>query len=168
MTHSIYLLSVTIHILSAMVWIGGMLFLVLVVVPWLRSGAAVDASRFLRETGVRFRNVGWACFGLLLATGTYNLYVRGVRFASFTDDRWLASSYGKVIVLKLTAFAIVLAVSAAHDFYVGPRATDAIARSPASEETTRLRARASKLGRLNAVMGLVLVVLAVLIVRGVP
>jgi putative copper resistance protein D len=112
--------------------------------------------------------VGWTCFALLTVTGTYNLSVRGVRFASFTDEAWLASSHGRVILLKLLSFAVVLCVSAFHDFSIGPRATDALAKSPASEEAQRLRARASVLGRLNAVMGLVLVVLAVIIVRGVP
>ena len=56
--HALYLLSVWIHILAATVWIGGMSFLVLVVVPWLRRGGRVEAAVFLRETGERFRNVG--------------------------------------------------------------------------------------------------------------
>ena len=48
----------SLHILAAIVWIGGMSFLVLVVVPWLRKkGGGTDAGRFLRETGERFRNV---------------------------------------------------------------------------------------------------------------
>ncbi len=66
--HSLYLLSVWVHILAATVWIGGMLFLVLVVVPWLRKGTRSDAAVLLRETGERFRNVGWICFVVLLIT----------------------------------------------------------------------------------------------------
>ncbi len=78
---ALYLLSVWIHILAATVWIGGMLFLVLVVVPWLRKGKRPDAAVFLRETGTRFRNVGWICFALLAVTGTFNLWMRGVRLS---------------------------------------------------------------------------------------
>ena len=77
--HALYLLSVWVHILAATAWVGGMFFLVLVVVPWLRKGEGSNAAVFLRETGERFRSVGWACFGLLLVTGTFNLWVRGVR-----------------------------------------------------------------------------------------
>ena len=87
--HALYLLSVWLHILAATVWIGGMSFLVLVVVPWLRRGGRVEAAAFLRETGERFRNVGWSCFLLLAATGTFNLWVRGVRLSDFGRAEWL-------------------------------------------------------------------------------
>ncbi len=166
--YALYLLSVWVHILAATVWIGGMLFLVLVVVPWLRRGERSNAALFLRETGERFRNVGWACFVLLLVTGTFNLWVRGVRLADFGRVEWLRSPFGKTVLAKLTAFALVLMVSAVHDFYVGPRATRAIAADPHSPEALRERRRASALGRVNVLLALVLVGAGVMLVRGVP
>ena len=114
--HALYLLSVWLHILAATVWIRGMSFLVLVVVPWLRRGGRVEAAVFLRETGERFRNVGWSCFLLLAATGTFNLWVRGVRLSDFGRAEWLTSPFGKTVLLKLGVFALVLTVSAVHDF----------------------------------------------------
>ena len=99
--HALYLLSVWLHILAATVWIGGMSFLVLVVVPWLRRGGRVEAAVFLRETGERFRNVGWSCFLLLAATGTFNLWVRGVRLSDFGRAEWLTSPFSKTVLLKL-------------------------------------------------------------------
>ena len=83
---ALYLLSVWIHILAAMAWIGGMFFLVLVVVPWLRAGNRANAGAFLRETGQRFRSVGWSCFAILTVTGTFNLYARGVRLGDVQCD----------------------------------------------------------------------------------
>lgn len=163
---ALYLFSVWLHILAATTWIGGMLFLVLVVVPWLRRGDRAAAGAFLRETGARFRNVGWACFGILLVTGTFNLWVRGVRFSDFTRVEWLSSPFGAVVTLKLGVFAMVLIVSAVHDLVVGPRATLAIDRDARSAETARLRRRASLLGRGNVALALVLVALAVILVRG--
>lgn len=166
--HALYYSSVVLHVLAAITWIGGMFFLMLVVVPWLRGRDRASAALFLRETGTRFRTVGWACFAILLVTGTFNLWVRGVRLSSFTDPVWLGSSFGRVIVLKLAVFAVVIAISAVHDFLYGPRATRAIEADPRSAESERFRKLASRLGRVNAVLALVLVLLAVAIVRGSP
>jgi putative copper resistance protein D len=166
--HGLYVVSVWLHILAATVWVGGMLFLVLVVVPWLRSGGRVDAAVFLRETGMRFRNVGWACFAVLLVTGMFALWTRGVRPEHLIEPAWLASSFGKLVLVKLGLFAAVLAVSAVHDFRVGPRATEAIARDAGSTAAARLRREASLLGRLNVLLALALVATGVVIVRGWP
>lgn len=164
----LYVVSVWLHILAATLWIGGMGFLVLVVVPWLRAGGRKVAGLLLRETGPRFRTVGWACFGVLVVTGTFNLWVRGVRLGSFVDPVWLGSSFGRAVLAKLFVFLVVLVVSAHHDFVVGPRATLAIEADPASPETARLRTMAQRAGRFNALMALVLVGIAVTLVRGVP
>jgi putative copper resistance protein D len=167
--HAFYLLAVWLHILAAITWIGGMFFLVLVVVPWLRSGGGgVDAAKFLRETGRRFRNISWVCFAIVFTTGTFALWMRGVRFGSFVSPDWLASSFGKIFLLKLTLFATVIAVSLVHDMVVGPRATTAIAADPRSAATANLRRRASHLARFNVLLALVLVALGDLIVRGWP
>lgn len=166
--HTIYILSVCLHILAAMIWMGGMLFLVLVVVPWLRSGGRAQAGTFLHETGKRFRLVGWLCFAILTITGSFNLWVRGVRLADFISAEWISSAYGQIISLKLALFVMVLIVSFVHDFYIGPAATRAMASGPGSAESLKLRRRASLLGRLNVLFSLVIVALAVMIVRGVP
>jgi len=166
--HALYLISVWLHILAATVWIGGMAFVVLVVVPWLRRGGRADAARFLRETGERFRNVGWTCFAIVVLTGSYNLWFRGVVWSDLTTASWLLSPFGKTVVFKLATFGLVLLISAVHDFVVGPRATLAIAEDPASRETQVLRRSASILGRVNVALALLLVAAGVMIVRGPP
>ena len=164
----VYLISVWLHILAATVWLGGMAFLVLVVVPWLRRGGGGNASAFLRETGEGFRSVGWTCFAILVLTGSFNLWMRGVRLGDFTRTEWLSSSFGQAVVLKLCGFFTILLVSAVHDFVVGPKAVAAIAADPTSPEARAVRRRASLLGRVNLVLALVVVAIGVVIVRGVP
>lgn len=167
--HAFYLLAVWLHILAAVTWIGGMFFLVLVVVPWLRGGGGgVDAARFLRETGTRFRNISWVCFAIVVATGSYALWMRGVRFSSFADPDWLASSFGRLVLLKLSVFTTVLVVSIVHDLVIGPRATEAIAADPRSDAAAAMRRRASLLARANVLLALLLVAIGDLLVRGWP
>lgn len=164
----IYELSVWLHIIAAAVWVGGMLFLVMVVVPWLRSRARREAAVMLRETGRRFRNIGWACFVVFLVTGAVNLWMRGVPLASFWQIDWLASEFGRIVVLKIGLFSLIVAVSIAHDFVIGPRASDAIEKDPQSESARVLRRRASLLGRLNVLLALIAVFVGVVLVRGAP
>jgi putative copper resistance protein D len=166
--HAFYEAVVVLHLIAAMTWLGGMFFLVLVVVPWLRKGDRATAARLLQETGTRFRSVGWACFVTLLATGVMLLDFRGVDLSHFGEAWWRAGPFGSAVLWKLAVFGAILAVSAWHDFSVGPRATRAIQADPKSAEAERLRVLASRLGRLNVALGLVILSLAVILVRGWP
>lgn len=164
----LYLFSVWLHILAATLWIGGMLFLATVVVPWLRRGDRARAAAMLRDTGQRFSRIAWVCFALIFVTGLFNLAMRGVGVRQLFDPQWWMSPVGLPIVLKLVCFAAVLGLSVFHDFSLGPRATAAIERDPTSAAAERLRRSASWMGRINALLGLVLIALGVVIVRGWP
>lgn len=163
---TLYVLSVWLHIVAAAVWIGGMAFLILVVVPWLRAGRERMAGALLRETGGRFLPIAWIIFAILLATGTFNLYVRGVRPANLIDPVWLATPFGTAVALKLVLFAAIVVVSGVHDFATGRRASEAMEADPGSPRALSLRRRASLLGRLNALLALAIVLVAVMLVRG--
>ena len=102
---------------------------------------------------------------MLLATGLLNLHFRGwLRWAGVLDDPgfWRTQG-GQALGWKLAAVAMMLAVSVAHDFLVGPRAGRA---EPGSAEALRLRRRAAVLARLNALLGVVTVAVAVRLARG--
>lgn len=163
---ALWLASVWLHIVAATVWVGGMLFLTLVVVPWLHGPGRATGIALLRDTGRRFRNIAWICFGVILVTGAFNLAMRGVRFASLLDGGWRASPFGQAVELKLGLFALVLALSALHDFVLGPRAARRLETDPGSPKALAMRRRASWMGRLNLLLGLVLILLGVMIVRG--
>lgn len=163
----LYLLSVWLHILAAVTWLGGMLFLVLVVVPVTRGPQYREvAGELFHWLGVRFRWVGWICFGLLLATGTVNLIYRGVTWASLVDARFWNGPFGHTLGIKLFLVAIILAASAYHDFYIGPQATAAWQAAPASPRAQHLRLQARWMGRINLLLALLVVALAVILVRG--
>lgn len=168
MTHSLYVLSVWLHVLSAMLWLGGMLFLVVVVIPILRGGDRRQAAEMMHRAGLKFRTIGWICFALFVATGTYQLAYRGVGLSDFWDPAFLSSPFGSAIAWKLGLFALVLALSVWHDFFLGPRATRIGRQDPTSAEALALRKQASWLGRVNALLALAIVALAVILVRGWP
>lgn len=165
---ALYFLSVWLHILCAIAWIGGMVFLTLIVVPWMRTQDRALGARFLQETGSRFSRLAWIAFSILFATGCFNLVHRGVHLRDFVDPEWLSSSFGRTVIAKLAVFALAVTLSAIHDFAHGPRALAEIRKDPTSAAAEAARRRASMLGRLNAVLALVLLSLGVAIVRGWP
>lgn len=165
---TLYILSVWIHVLAAAAWIGTLVFIAAVLVPVLRrQGDDRQRARLLGAAGPGLRTLGWACFGLLFLTGLVNLIGRGFDLADPSDVGWRLwqGPFGTALTWKLLAFAVVLALSALHDFRWGPRAA---AAEPGSPEALRLRRIASWVGRANLLLALVIVFFAVLLVRGWP
>jgi copper resistance protein D len=165
----VYLAAVWCHVLAAMVWIGGMAFLTLVIVPALRD---VDLGsrrvELLHHTGVRFRTVAWVALGILVGTGSAILLLRGVGWAALASGAFWTTGFGRVLAVKLLLVAAILASSVAHDFVLGPRATRQLRADPSSPEALRLRRTATLLGRGNLLLALAVVALAVMLLRGLP
>ncbi len=150
-----------------MTWLGGMLFLTLVLVPVVRRSEYQRLSGGLFHwVGVRFRWVGWICYGLLVLSGTINLIYRGVTWDAVTSLAFWTGPWGRTLGIKLLLVAVILLASAYHDFVIGPRSTAVSRANPGSPESQRLRRQASWAGRFNLVMGLIVVLLAVMLVRG--
>ncbi len=164
-----YQLSVWLHILAAAVWLGGMVFLALVLVPVVRRPEYREhASRLVHLTGLRFRTVGWVCVSVLVVTGFVNLWYRGIGWAALSNAGFWSSPFGNLLGGKLLVVAAILALSVVHDFRIGPRATAAGRADPDSAAARALRRRASWMGRLNLLLALAAVALGVLLVRGGP
>ena len=166
--NTLYTVSVWLHILAASLWIGGMGFLVLVIVPILRrpGSDARQLAVLVHELGMRFRTVGWGAFITLILTGTLSMYVRQLSWADLVTGAAWENPVMRALTVKLVLVAVVLVLSAYHDFVTGPRATAAWKQAADAPETLRLRRQASRMGRLNALLALAIVGLAVLIVRG--
>lgn len=164
-----YLLSVWLHILAASVWIGGMVFVALVVVPVIRRPEMREAAaKLIHFTGIRFRWVGWACFALLFLTGVFNVLYRGIGWAELFSAAFWSGPFARLLSLKLLVFALILLASALHDFVVGPRAVALWREQPGSPEAARLRRQATRFGRLNLLLALLVLALGVMLARGTP
>jgi len=167
--HVGYVLSVWLHIVAACLWVGGMLFLVLVLVPALKTLPDRQlAVQLVRDTGRRFRLVGWVTLGVLVVTGLTNLWARGIQWDILrTPDFW-QGTFGSVLAFKVGTVLLILAMSAVHDFSLGPRASAALRANPESPDALRLRRLATWFGRVNLLLALVVVACGVMLVRGRP
>ena len=72
-----YYVLVTIHVLAALLWLGGMLFLGVVGAPVLRAiEPPALRQRLFNELGRRFRTIGWIAIATLVVTGVLLLRAR--------------------------------------------------------------------------------------------
>ncbi len=159
-----YLASVTLHLLAAIFWLGGMFFLGIVAAPAL-AGLDTDLRRRLfKEIGLRFRGPGWVAIAVLLVTGIVNLRFRGLLAPALHGGRdfWL-TPIGQTLAWKLGLVLTMVTIGAVHDFWLGPLSGELDA---GSKEHLRVRALVARLGRLNAVLGILVVYFAVRLIRG--
>lgn len=158
-------LNVTLHVLAALLWLGGMLFLAVVGAPVLRGLDRPELrAAVFRRLGERFRTVGWIAIAVLVVTGVGNLWFRGLlSWSTLGDPAFWGGRYGTTLAWKIGLVAAMMTISFVHDFVEGPRASR---HRPGSPESIRARRRSAWLARANAVLGLALVWVAVALARG--
>ncbi|WP_372635555.1 DUF4149 domain-containing protein [Fodinibius sp.] len=162
-----YHLSVFIHLLSAVFWIGGMLFTAGVLVPASRHALLKKKKgAFFALVGRKFSRISWILFIILIVTGITNLLTRG-----YTPEQLLTASFwvdvfGGRLFIKLQLFAAVLMISGIHDFYAGPKAAELMDEQPDSDRAKSMRMLSRWLGRLNLLLGLAVLYFALRLLRG--
>lgn len=161
MSHHLYVISVFIHVISACIWLGGMLFLILAFIPGIKNHP--DKVDLIANVSLKFRNVGAVALILLLITGIYQLQYRGVQW---NLDFFLHTSFGKIAGLKILVFTGIILISIVHDYFLGSKAIDAWKNDPEHADTIRLRNSSRMMGRMSFLLAILAVFLGVLISRG--
>lgn len=152
---------VWLHLLAAVAWIGGMVFLSFVLVPILkREPFAAQRGALIRAAALRFRLVVWVAIAVLLTTGPLLVMSRG--WSPGEPGGWPA-----VLIVKLILIAILLTLTFAHDLFIGPR-VGRILQTPEPSRTGHDRllvASSSWLPRLSLLLALAVLFAAVSLAR---
>jgi len=154
-------LLVWLHLLAAISWIGGTIFLSVVLVPVLKGEPFASKKALLFRTIARwFRVVVWGAIAVLLFTGPLLLHRREI---SIVDP----AGWPMVLVAKLGFVTILLLLTLAHDLIIGPR-VGRIAQLP-TESRTRfdhtLVLWSPWVARFSLFLGLAVLFTAVVLVR---
>lgn len=131
------------HVILAAFWVGGMIFLSLVIAPYIKDKPFRDEA--FQEVGKRFSLYGtMITLSLLLITGLANAYLLhgGLERRS--------------VIEKLVLFFIIVVVSLVHDLWAGKKAI--------GSEYHRKWAR--WLGLINLILALIMVYMGVRIRLG--
>lgn len=130
---SFYLLLLWIHLLAAIGWIGGMLFLSLVLAPLARSRkAGPEFMALFRLAARRFRLFVWSAIVLLLSTGPLLVVQRGWSLVGPND--WPVA-----LKVKIALVAVLLVLTLSHDLVFGPQMRR-LGLIPADERSSREQA----------------------------
>jgi len=105
------LLSVWLHLLGVVVWIGGLMYQAHVLMPTARRNRDATLTDMLR----RGRRVTWVAIALVMATGFYNVTLLGPL------DRALQSGAALLLALKFMLVLAAVAVAGQRDFAQVPR-----------------------------------------------
>jgi len=152
-----YSTLVILHILAAVSWVGGMIFLSLVLAPLVRSRKAVpEFMALFRSAALRV----WVAMAILVMTGPMLLSFRGVAVVS-------PSSWPGIVMVKLTLVALLLFLTLLHDLVLGPQVSR-VSAIPESERTAgeQLVFKTARwLPRLSLLIALAVLVVAAMLAR---
>ncbi len=111
---------VWLHLLGAMIWVGGLVFLVLVVNPALKRATSVrEHLRLELNLEGRFRSVMWPAVGLVLLTGLYN--VMNILLATRTSGISLPPTFTRILAIKIGLVVLMVVLQAVHQLVIRPR-----------------------------------------------
>lgn len=137
-----------VHLIVASFWIGGMLFMVLALSPYVRKLPEDISVKAYQEVGKRYSFWG-TIIGLpvLFITGVFNMKTMGV---SLNDLLNFSNSYASTLHHKIHLFILTVVLAVLHDFYVGPR----------SHINEKFKMAARIIGIINLLLGISIIYLA--------
>src|SRR6266704_5073533 len=110
----VHIASDAAHLLAAGAWLGGLVPLGFILLDYARGTKEriVDVERIL----LRFSSMGYLAVATLIVSGLVNGW-----FLVGSVSSLLKTSYGQILLGKLTLFAAMLALAAANRFWLVPR-----------------------------------------------
>jgi copper resistance protein D len=114
-TGPLHLTADVLHLCAAATWMGGLVSLVLLLSVARREGTLAGAS-FARNATQRFSTLGIASVMAIFATGMVNAWI-----LVGSLHRLIDTGYGRLLILKMTLFAVMLAIAAINRLWLTPR-----------------------------------------------
>lgn len=146
-----------IHLLAAITWVGGTIFVAVVLTPLLRRELPrQERMKLVSMVGRRFNTVGWIALSVLLTTGLYNSWLRLRVFEGL-----YTSTYGYILLAKLILVAIVVALTWHHSYRLAPKLEQmAAAETEPGEEALRVQGRLIRVSAVHLLLNIAIVFLA--------
>ncbi|HEY7217131.1 MAG TPA: hypothetical protein VH985_01965 [Candidatus Binatia bacterium] len=158
-------LSAMVHLIAIAMWLGGMVFFLIVCGPAVHDLEPQIAIKTMNQARVGLENAAWIAIGLLLLTGVVNLLARVPPSGSM-----LSRSFVIVLSLKLVLFGTMVLHHCLQVFKYAPAISSLTAQLPRGlnawpEPLLSHWRRWFLLLKINAALGPIVVLLGVALVQ---
>lgn len=151
---AIHLPADILHLFAAGAWLGALLPLVLLLAAAVRD-ASTQAATVARTATLRFSILGLTCVGTLIVTGVVNTW-----FLAGSVPALIGTLYGRLLVLKVALFGLMIAAAGVNQRRLLPCLSDAV-----TDDAERLRAcrHVCRNASIEASLGVLVLVLVAII-----
>jgi copper resistance protein D len=143
-----------VHLTCASIWVGGSLFLGIVLAPMLGTIADSPADRLalMLRIGRRFNRIALPSFIILIITGIYNS-----RAFILQPNALIDSEYGIILLIKIVFVIVTLIIYVIHIRSIDIETENRIKNGDSNSYIQPVRSRIILLGRV--IVGLSLIIL---------
>lgn len=153
------------HLVSAAIWVGGSLFIGVVLAPLLKtiSESAEQRLAIMIRVGRKFNRIAIPSLLILIITGVYKSYNFLIK-----PDMLFSTNYGTILIIKLILVMILVAIFIAHVRIIRLQVEKKIElREMSNDSFQKLRATIISLGRIIVIISVVILLLAALLNEGI-
>ena len=157
-------LLIWVHLVTASIWVGGSIFLGIVLAPMLKSitGSLGDRIALMIKIGIRFNKIAMLSFIILILTCIYNSL-------AFLEDTHLVfeTNYGIILVFKIILVIATLVTYIIHIRILNAETEKTLSAGNAeSIYVQSIRSKIIHLGRITVILSVTILLLASLLDGG--
>ena len=157
-------LLIWVHLVTASIWVGGSIFLGIVLAPMLKSitGTLEDRIALMIKIGRRFNKIAMPSFMILIITGIYNSR------AFLEEPRLLfETNYGIILVFKIILVIATLITYIIHIRILNAETEKTLSAGNAeSIYVQSIRSKIIHLGRITVILSVAILLLAAILDSG--
>jgi len=153
------------HLISASIWVGGSLFIGVVLAPLLKTMAESVEERLMImiRVGRKFNKIAVPSLGILIATGLYNSY-----YILNKPETIFSTNYGMILTIKIMLVIALIVIFAIHVRMIRFDVEKKIeAKEMSQESIQKLRSKIISLGRIIVFTSIAVLLMAAMLDAGV-
>ena len=158
-------LIVWVHLICSSIWVGGSIFLGIVLAPEIRNMKPniEDRLSLMIRFGRKFNAIALPSFLILIVTGIYNS-----RTFIFRPNDILETQYGQILIIKILVAVAILVIYIIHIRIFSTKTEDEITSGKLDlQYLISVRTKIIWLGRITVFLSIIVLLLAALLDSGI-